>query len=304
VENGLLVDDAAKVFAPDKVLLHGLGSADAPAWGRAWLDEAKTLEILQKQLGPVYDGVAALPMCRKSLAAAFIAYAGGDKNDAVGLLDTLSRSYGEGDGIPACPVLPVLKDEKFQERMGALLKKHTGILTEPSVTRHGSFELVWLMALLTRARKKGVLATSQFLFLRPLDRGLWYALNQCGGRAAWAEGFAAWAHYAAEEKAGRTLTEPKLQGAVKALRDALAFQGWLSDAPYPVVKEPEPIPGNPALTLKPEAKPKRKSRQKATPKPEPEAQPGSELVLAPAEPSQEDAEYDANEDPNILNQLF
>ena len=60
------------------------------------------------------------------------------------------------------------------------------------------------------AASAAILASSQFLWLRPLDRSLWYALNQCGGRAAWAEGFAAWAHYAAEEKAKKALAEPHI----------------------------------------------------------------------------------------------
>jgi hypothetical protein len=288
VENGLLVDDAGNAFSPDQVLRHGLGSADAPAWGKARLDEAKTLKILREQLGPVYGGVAALPPCRKALAASFLAYAGGDKKESVALLDDLSRSYAEPDGA-ACPVLPILEDETFQKRLGAALDKHQGILTEQAIARHTAFELVWFMALLTRARKKGVLASSQFLFLRPLDRSLWYALSQCGGRAAWAEGFAAWAHYTAEEKAGRVLSEPKLQQAVRALRDALAAQGWLTDKPLPI-REPEPVPGNPALTPKPQPE--------AKPEPEPE------MVFWDAEPEPGDEcdGYDANEDPTIINQ--
>ena len=277
VEHGLLKDDAGNAFAPDQVLRRGLGYADALAWGRARLDEAKTLDVLRSQLGPVYNGFSVLSPCRKALAAAFLAYAGGDKKESVALLDALSRSYTENDGLPACPVL---ESADFQKRLDAALDKHKGILTGKAVARHSSFELVQLMALLTRARKKGVLASSQFLFLRPLDRPLWYALHQCGGRAAWAEGFAAWAHYAAEEKAGSALADPKLGQAVKALRDALAAQGWLTDKLLPV-KEPEAAPGNPAP--KPEIKP--------------------EIVFAPAEDEPED-DYDANEDPAIQRQLF
>jgi hypothetical protein len=274
VENGLLVDDAGNVFSLDQVLRQGLGHADAPAWGQARLDEAKTLDILRLRLGPVYGGVSSLPPCRKALAAAFLAYAGGDKKEAVAVLDDLSRAYTEKDGVPACPLLD---DASFRKRLDAVLDRHKDILAGKAIARHNAFELVWLMALLTRARKKGVLASSQFLFVRPLDRPLWYALSQCGGRAAWAEGFAAWAHYAAEEKAGRVLTEPKLEQAVKALRDALAAQGWLTDKPLPA-REPELVP-------------------KLKPEPEPE------IVFAPAEDDPED-EYDANEAPEIQRQVI
>lgn len=282
VENGLLVDDNGNAIPPDQVLLHGLGSADALAWGKARLDEAKTLEVLRTQLGPQFDDIVGLSPCRKALAAAFLAYAGGDKQEAVALLDELSRSYVETGGVPACSVLG---DEALSERLDALLEKHKSILKEDAVARHTSFELVWLMALLTSARKKGVLASSQFIFVRPLDRALWYALSQCGGRAAWAEGFAAWAHYMAEEKAGRVLPEPKLAQAVAALRDALALQGWLTDKPLPA-RVAEPVPGNPTLTMKPEP----------------------ERVEADAEVNLEEEfrihnpDYDPNEDPVIQGQ--
>jgi len=272
-EHGLLVDGEGKPFAPEQILQKGLGSTGAPAYGQARLDEAKAHDVLRAQLGPVHDGLSSLSKERKALAAAFLAYAGGDKKKAVALLDTLSKSYTENDGPPVCPALC---DDHFQKRLDKVLKKHKAILTESAITRHNSFQLVWFMALLTRARKKGVLASSQFLFLRPLDRPLWYALNQCGGRAAWAEGFAPWAHSMAEEKAGHSLSEPKLEQAVKALRTALDAQGWLTNKPLPA-KEPETAPGNPS------------------PRPEPE------IVFAPAEDNPED-EYDANEDPEIQRQ--
>ena len=84
---------------------------------------------------------------------------------------------------------------------------------------------------MTLARKKGVLACPQFLFLRPIDRVLWYALNQCGGRTAWIEAAAAWSHWQAEKKSGRAIPEPQIARAVAALEKNLAEQGWLTDTP-------------------------------------------------------------------------
>ena len=43
----------------------------------------------------------------------------------------------------------------------------------------------------------------------------------------WPEAFAAWAHYQAEEAAGKTLTEPDMGRAVASLKAALNAQGWL-----------------------------------------------------------------------------
>jgi hypothetical protein len=286
-EHGFLLDGGGAVFTSEQILRHGLGHADMPAYGHARLDEAKALAALVEQLGPAFGGFASLSPGRRALAAAFLAYAGGDKKECVSILNDVSRSYTEKDGMPACPVLT---QDDFINRLAAVWEKHKGIMAEQLPARHTAFELVWFMALLTRARKKGVLASSQFLWLRPLDRPLWYALNQCGGRAAWAEGFAAWAHYAAEEKAGMPLAEPHLVQAVTALREALAVQGWLTDKPgsltVAAAAQEETAPGN------------------ASPVPKPvvvqDAMEGdTDVVYAAAEL---DPEYDANEDPALPRQ--
>ena len=226
LENGLLLDATGTPFTSEQALRRGLPSTELPAYGHARLEEAKTLVVLQTQLGPAFTGFKTLSPGRRAVAAAFIAYAGGDKKECVSILDAVASSYREADGKAACPVLA---QKGFAGRLKKAWKQHQEVLLEKSLARHVAYELPWFMALLTRARKKGVLASSQFLWVRPWDRHLWYALNQCGGRAAWAEAFAAWAHYTVEEKAGRALREPHVAAAVGSLRDSLAVQGWLLD---------------------------------------------------------------------------
>jgi hypothetical protein len=279
-EHGLLLDDHGAAYAPELVTRRGLGYMESPAYGHARLDEDKALSVLREQLGPAFGGFEALAPGRKALAVAFLAYADGDKQDCLGILNDVAGAYTEQDGKPACPLL---EREDFVKRLEAMWEKHRGIAEEQGIARHTAFELVWFMALLARARKKGVLASSQFLCLRPLDRPLWYALNQCGGRAAWAEGFAPWAHHAAEEKAGMALSEPHLAQAVTALREALSAQGWLTDKPFAA-----PAGESPALKL--------------VVSPEPD----DDLVLAPAEDTMEDelSLYDVYQDQLVMNELF
>jgi len=244
LENGLLVDENGTPFTPEQALRNGLASTNLPAYGNSRLDEAKALTVLQSQLGKPFTGFDGLSPCRRASASAFLAYAGGDKRVCIGILDAVSHAYTEKDGKAACPVL---ESGAFAKRLLTAWEPHQGILLETLLARHSAYELPWFMALLTRARQKGVLAGSQFLWLRPLDRPLWYALNQCGGRVAWAEGFAAWAHYVAEGKAGKALHEPHVAPAVVSLRDALAGQGWLADTSRVVIvpqSEPETAPNS------------------------------------------------------------
>ena len=197
LENGLLVDKENKPVPAGNALKNGMPDENLEAYG--------TMEFSKENAAHTQSG--RIQSC-------------------IDILDTVSCSYEEKDGICSADVL---EQEDFLEKAKALFMKHKVVQEDPLLLRHAAFELPWFMALLTRARQKGVLACSQFLWLRPLDRPLWYALNQCGGNTAWAEGLAAWAHYAAEEKAGNSLNKPHIAKAVHSLREALAEQGWLID---------------------------------------------------------------------------
>lgn len=279
LEHGLLVNDAGEPFTPEQALKNGLPSTELPAWGHARLDGEKTLRVLTEQLGKRFEGYEGLSPCRRALAVAFLAYAGGDKKGCVALLDAVSLSYREENEQASCPLL---EDDDFTNKLKKQWERHASVLNEKCLSIHASYELPWFMALLYRARQKGVLASSQFLWLRPLDRPLWYALNQCGGRAAWAEGFAPWAHYTAEEKERKTLTKPHVAPAVASFREALTAQGWLTEIFVP-----------PAESANTKSSPDG-SAQASSPIESP-----PDMVVADAE---DDPEYDANEDPSLAQQ--
>ena len=288
LENGLLLDEQEKAFTPEQALKNGLPSTELPAWGNARLDEKKALAVLTEQLGKPFEGCEGLSPCRRALAVAFLAYANGDKKNCISILDMVSCSYNEIDGNADCPVLT---DTAFEKRLKKAWARHKDVLSEKNMASHAAYELPWFMALLYRARQKGVLASSQFLWLRPMDRPLWYALNQCGGRAAWAEGFAAWAHYMAEEQEGKALTEPHVAPAVASLREALSAQGWLTEIFVPPMPETIPVPpADAAETSNSEAEASSI-----------ESPPDADVVLCPPE---ENPEYDANEDEHLADEYY
>lgn len=286
LEHGLLLDEEGKPFTPEQALKNGLPSTALPAWGHARLDEEKGIQVLTAQLGKPFEGYVALSPCRLALAAAFLAYASGNKKSCIALLDSVSLSYAEENGQASSPLL---EEGTFVSKLKKEWGDHSSLLNEKCLSIHAAYELPWFMALLYRARQKGVLATSQFLWLRPLDRPLWYALNQCGGRAAWAEGFAPWAHYQAEEKAGMLLAEPHIQLAIASLKQSLAAQGWLTEIIVPPTPETTPDqPADPAGTS-------------ALDTEFSSVEPPPDVVLAEAE---DDAEYDANEDEKLADEYF
>jgi intracellular multiplication protein IcmP len=68
----------------------------------------------------------------------------------------------------------------------------------------------------------GVLAAAQFLWLRGVDRDLWYSLNNLGRRSFHSEGAGALAHYMAEDIAGKAVPGARLETAIGALNQYLA----------------------------------------------------------------------------------
>jgi intracellular multiplication protein IcmP len=63
--------------------------------------------------------------------------------------------------------------------------------------------------------------------MRPACRPLWYFLNAVGGNTVSAEGAAPWAHWNAEKVLGDRITEPVVDSASMALRQAIDDEGWL-----------------------------------------------------------------------------
>ena len=288
LENELLLNEQGKPFSPEQALKNGLPSTELSAWGNARLDEKKALAVLTEQLGKSFEGYEGFSPCRRALAVAFLAYANGDKKGCVSMLDMVSSSYNEIDGNADCTVLT---DTAFEKRLKKAWARHKDVLSEKNMASHAAYELPWFMALLYRARQKGVLASSQFLWLRPMDRPLWYALNQCGGRAAWAEGFAAWAHYTAEEQEGKALTEPHVAPAVASLKEALSAQGWLTEIFVPPMPETIPVPPADAA----------ETSNSETETSSIESPPDADVVLCPPE---ENPEYDANEDEHLADEYY
>lgn len=226
VENKVLLLDGKPV--PPKLVFTKMGNANEksellkqPWSNKTSMDSSRLRSILAKQLGPSLTSSFDLPDYQKGLAAAFMAFGCGNKKEAQALLDQMNVSFRKPkDGTSTWIIDTSGADE--------LLKKHMNDDAVKDTTQHHScFVSTYLIALLTFARKKGVLPPAQFLWLRPLDKPLWYTLHQVGGRQPWAEGAGPWNHYQAEEVLGASIEEPEISEAVRGIEEALYEEGWL-----------------------------------------------------------------------------
>lgn len=223
VENQLLEYPDDRLIQWDDAFRNGVAHVDMQAYGQASLNQDKCIQVLEQQIGAKKREFNELPPLRKALVSAFLAFGNENKKDAIEILNTCSASYFEDGEKCYCKCFDDIEFMKFVHNTYA---KYENIYSK-FIAMHNNYEMTWLMALLFFARKKGLLAPSQFLFARPMDRELWYALHQCGGRVAWTEALSAWTHYFAEESAQKALNEFNAKPAYDFIHTSLYNQGWL-----------------------------------------------------------------------------
>lgn len=188
---------------------HGLIKGKAPGEGPATaeLNRGLAQQIFVMQLGPIWSGPQALPIYGKALLAAFAASANEDRGSATKLLHQINASAMHGK----------LNFTGAEE----LLAKHVGSKVVMRVLQRHAYVFCIFASMLELARTDGVFASSDFLWLKPLDRRLWYMLNTVGRQTAVPEIAGAFAHWLAERSWGAPLRTPMIEEAIKALELAL-----------------------------------------------------------------------------------
>lgn len=164
--------------------------------------------VFALQLGALWNGPAALPIHVQALLAIFAARANRDRENADMLLKQISYSAQSGK-LDFTGVKEVLK------------KNISNYKAAQKIFASHAYILSVMASMLELARTDGVLASAEFLWLKPLDRKLWYMLNSVGRRTAVPEIAGAYAHWIVEKKLERPLQVPMVDEAVKSLETAL-----------------------------------------------------------------------------------
>ncbi|KTC86360.1 IcmP protein [Legionella brunensis] len=130
-----------------------------------------------------------------------------DRGAASGILESIDKSYSGGK-IDFSAAKAVLRKYQGAENVQEILAKHAYLLTV-------------MASLLEAAREDGVVPSSEFLWLKPIDRRLWYMLNCVGRQTPFAEVAGPFAHWRAEKVMGRRSLVPMIDEAIKALEIAV-----------------------------------------------------------------------------------
>ncbi len=159
--------------------------------------------VFALQTGMLWPGPNALKIHVKALIAIFSAKANHDSDTANKLLDDIAASAGRGK-------------LNFSGVQAVFKQYYSSKVVQQAVSQH-AYLLTVMASLLELARTDGVLASAEFLWLKPLDRQLWYMLNSVGRRVAVAEIAGAFAHWLAEKELKGPIRTPMVESAVKAI---------------------------------------------------------------------------------------
>lgn len=179
------------------------------------LDRARAERAFAAQLGRGWHGVENMAPHRRALLAIFFARANRDAKVALSLLSQLANSAADGQ----------LDCSGADE----LWKKHFKTKKIQEMCAMHAYEFTVFISALLLAREDGVVASCDFLWIKPIDRRLWYVINNVGRQTPAVEVGGIFCHWYHEMALKRPLSAPRIDGAVEALNIALSDVIYIPD---------------------------------------------------------------------------
>lgn len=172
--------------------------------------------IFASQLGEYWQGFERLSPSTQALFAVFAARADRNREGALKLLFQIAESTTTGR-LNFSGVNALWEKHKNNKAVNRILHSHAYVLTV-------------MASMLELARKDGVLASADFLWLKPSDRLLWFMLNSVGRQTVYSEVAGPFAHWNLERAMGRRLLAPRVEEAVNGLDLAIKDILYIPDA--------------------------------------------------------------------------
>lgn len=164
--------------------------------------------VLSLQLGPQWRNIQSLPDYMQALFAIFAARIDGNKKEAEILTDKIASSCASG------------RIEFFDATN--LLMKHANAKKVIKIISSHAYVSTVMSTMLLMSREVGVFSTAEFIWLKQIDRRMWYILNCVGRYTAFAEVSGVFAHWLAERKLGVPVIAPMIDEATKGLEIAIS----------------------------------------------------------------------------------
>lgn len=199
-------------FAKKRKLLEELPRPIDPLLARMGLTEVKVVEAAARaefirQMGPPFEDINSMPIHAKALFAIFAARANNDSKGARDLTNQIAISSAGGK-LDFSGVMPLLRKHYNTKAIARIIGQHAYLYTV-------------LASMLELGRTSGVLPPADFLWLKPLDRKMWFMLNSTGRRTPFVEVAGPFGHWLAEKALKRKITQPMVDQAIKGLEEAV-----------------------------------------------------------------------------------
>jgi intracellular multiplication protein IcmP len=176
---------------------------------REYMDNSFSIQLMDQ-----WKGVQKAPAYVQILLASFALKTVRKRLESDDILGRLALCWDHKGG------LKLSRDPGLLKLARKTLKdKSIASQTLKQCNRH-AFTTTALLGALELARSEGgVLAPSQFLWLRGHNRTLWYPLNNLGRQAFHTEAMGAMSHYRAEKQIKRPIPRPIMRDAIKAMEE-------------------------------------------------------------------------------------
>lgn len=186
------------------------------------LNKIKAEKILASQLGKLWEGPDKLPGYTRALFAIFAAH--GLKEEVVLKEGEKPVKYKDLAATALAKIAATAEGGKKPDFSAAnflvaKMSQHEEIL---ALTNKHAYINTVMASMLIHARGTGVLPTSQFLWLKPINRQLFYTLNCVGRQVAFVEVAGIFSHWKAEIVAEKAIEKPYISKAFVGLEKALA----------------------------------------------------------------------------------
>ena len=183
---------------------------------KATVLEDKANQLFSQQLGALWEGPNKLPPHIKALFAVFVARAEHEPEVARNYLQKLSISAAKGE-------------MDYSETEDLLKKYYAKSKPTHIIEKRHAYVSTIMASMLELARTDGVLASADFLWLKPVDRRMWQMLNNVGRSVATCEIAGVYAHWLVEKQLLRPISVPTVEQATKALVYAMSLTVYVPD---------------------------------------------------------------------------
>lgn len=173
---------------------------------KATLNRPRAARAFSVQIGRTWRGIEHMPAHRRAIFAIFAARGLRDNKSATAMVAQLASSAAKGLDCSGGDEL--WKKHIKNERLQKIMSGH-------------AYELTLFISMVLFAREDGVVPSSDFLWVKPMDRRLWYTINNVGRQTPGVEVGGVFSHWYYEMALGRSLSAPRVDEAVVALELAL-----------------------------------------------------------------------------------